>query len=121
MPESNQYPALITNDLTATIAISASLSGSVDVNGTTIAGYIMPAAWTAAGITLQVSVDGTNFFNLYDQYGNEVSHIVDASSFVQLTPSDMAAIRYIKIRSGTSGTPVNQAAERVITLVTRRI
>lgn len=121
MPDSTQYPAVLTCDLTATIASSASLSGAVDLSGTTLAGYVMPAAWTAAGITFKASIDGTNFFDLYDQFGNEVKHTVDAGRVVSLTPSDMASIRYIKIRSGTSASVVNQVAERVITLITRAV
>lgn len=121
MPNSNQYTPLITSDLTATIASSASLSDAIDVSGTTICGYIMPASWTSADITFQASVDGTNFFDLYDQYGIEVKHSAAASHFVQLTPADMASIRFVKFRSGTSGSAVSQASQRVITLVTRAI
>lgn len=121
MPNANQYPPVITSNNTATIASSASLSDAIDLGGTTLSGYIMPATWTAANITFQASVDGTNFYNLYDQFGNEVTNVVSTSRFVCLTPSDMASIRYIKIRSGSSSTPVAQAAERLITLVTRAV
>lgn len=121
MPNSNQYPSVITNDLSATIASSGSLSGAVDLRGTTLSGYIMPSAWTTADLTFQGSVDGTNFSALYDSFGNEINHPVAASRFVALNPADFAGIRYLKIRSGTTGTPVNQAAERIITLVTRAV
>ena len=121
MPNSNQYPSVITSDLTTTIASSASLSGSADLGGTTLSGYIMPAAWTAADLTFQGSVDGANFSDIYDSFGNEVSHSVAASRFVALNPADFAGIRYLKIRSGTTGAPVNQAAERIVTLVTRAV
>ena len=121
MPSTNQYQAIITSDLTATIASSASLSDAMDLCGTTLAGYIMPASWTAADITFQVSVDGTNFYNLYDQYGNEVRHTVSTSRFVALTPSDMAGVRYVKFRSGTSGSAVTQGSSRAITLVARSV
>ncbi|MDB2415442.1 hypothetical protein N9W34_06695 [Rickettsiales bacterium] len=121
MPNSKQYPAIVTSDLSATIASSESLSDVIDLSGTTLSGYVMPASWTAADITFSVSADGTNFNDLYDQFGNEVNHTVDASRFIALLPSDFAGIRYLKIRSGTSGTPVNQGAERVITLVARAV
>ena len=119
MPNSTQYQPIITSNLTATLANAASLSDAIDLNGTTMVGYIIPAAWTAADITFQVSVDGTNFNNLYNQFGNEVKHIVAASRFIVLTPSDMAGVRYIKFRSGTNITPVAQGAQRLINLVTR--
>ena len=121
MPNSTQYQAVISSNLTATIANTASLSDAMDLSGTTLAGYIMPASWTSANMTFQVSVDGTNFHNFYDQFGNEVSHTVSTSRFVALNPSDMASVRYIKFRSGTNGTPVAQGADRLITLVSRAV
>jgi hypothetical protein len=119
MSNANQYPSLITSDLTATIANGASLSGAIDLRGTTLVGYIMPASWTAADITFRGSVDGTNFFDLYNQFGIEIKHTVAASRFIALIASDLASIRYIKVRSGTTGTPVNQGAERILTLIAR--
>lgn len=121
MSDSTQYQSLITSNLEATIASSGSLSDVIDVRGTTLTGYIMPSAWTAADVTFQGSVDGTNFFNLHDQFGNEIKHVVDASRFIALNPSDLASVRFFKIRSGTSAAAVNQAAERKITIVTRSI
>ena len=121
MQNSNQYPPVITSNIIVTIASSASLSNAIDLSGTTFSGYVTPAAWTSANITFQASVDGTNFFNLYDSFGNEVTNVVSTSRFVSLVPSDMASIRYLKFRSGTSATPVSQAAERQITIVTRTV
>lgn len=121
MPDSSNYQSAITHNLTVTIANAASLSGAADLGGTTLVGYIMPSSWTAADITFQGSVDGTNFFNLYDQFGNEVRHVVSSSRFVALNPADLASIRYLKIRSGTSGSAVSQGADRVVTLVTRAV
>jgi hypothetical protein len=90
MPNANQYPAVITSNLTATIASSSSLSDVLDLFGTTLSGFVMPASWTSANITFQASVDGTNFFDLYDQFGVEVTHVVAASRFIRFAPSDMA-------------------------------
>ena len=121
MPNSTQFNSLITSDLVTTIANGASVSDAIDLSGTTLCGYIMPSAWTSASITFQASVDGTNFYDLYDQYGTEVTHTVSPSRFVALTPSDMASIRYIKFRSGTAASAVNQGAQRQITFVARVI
>lgn len=121
MPNSTQFPAILTGNLNATIANASSLSDAIDLNGTTLVGYIIPSAWTAADITIQGSADGTNFHDLYNSSGNEIKHVVDADQFITLSPSGMACLRHIKIRSGTSSTPVNQAAQRVITLVTRSV
>ena len=121
MPDSFAYTPVITSNLSATIANAASLSNATDISGTSLVGYIMPAAWTSADITLQASVDGTNFYDLYDEFGNEITHNVDASRFIALAPSDLVSVRHIKFRSGTSAAATNQGAERVITLVTRAV
>lgn len=66
-------------------------------------------------MTFQVSVDGEKFYNLYEHDGSEVEFTVDVDSAL------FASFPYIKIRSGTSSTPVVQAAERVITLISRAV
>jgi len=121
MPDSYSFSPVITSNLSTTIANGASLSGAVDISGTTLVAYIMPSSWTAADITFEVSADGVNFYNLYDQFDNEVINHVDASRFVAVIPSEFASIRYIKFRSGTSSSAVNQGAERSITLITRAV
>lgn len=105
---------------------SASLSDKVDLQtiGPTsgIIAIQMPTAWTAAAITFQGSPSLQDpFQDIYDQGGTEISITVDASRYVVLdqdTRSKLMGLRFIKLRSGTTGTPVNQAAERTIELVT---
>lgn len=105
---------------TATVAGGASLSGEIDLKGCTMYGLIMPVAWTAANLTFQVSnVSGGTFQDLYDDVGVEVTVTAAASRSIALdfAALKMAPWRYIKIRSGTSGSPVAQGAERAITIV----
>lgn len=104
---------------TVTIANGASLSGILELGGGILTGMILPAAWTAAGITFQGSVDGTNFYNLYDEFGAEITLTVDASRYIRLNPTDNYSIPYMKLRSGTSGSAVNQGADRILTLIIR--
>jgi hypothetical protein len=101
---------------TVTIANGASLSGAVDLGGRKLVAIIMPDAWTAASLTFQGSVDGTNFFNVYDG-ATERTLAVAANYYSALNIADWVGFRWVKIRSGTAGTAVNQAAERVLTLV----
>lgn len=102
------------------IANGESLSTAVDLTDSLVlVGLQMPAAWTAAGITLQASVDGITYGDLKDYAGNEYSLVVTADDYLYLDPAELVSIRYLKVRSGTSGTPVNQAAERTITLLVR--
>lgn len=105
---------------TVTIASGASLSGAADLDQYTLAAVVLPAAWTAAALTFQVTYDGTNYFDLSDYFDGEVtvsSTIAVASKAISLRPSQFLRVAGVKVRSGTSGTPVNQAAARIITLV----
>ena len=76
----------------------------------------MPAAWTAASLTYQASADGVTYDDMYDG-ATERSLTVAASRYMMQNIGDWVGIRYLKIRSGTSGSPVNQGGARVITLV----
>lgn len=105
---------------TTTIANGASLSGEVDLEGYSLVGIIMPAAWTAADLTFQAATttEGT-FCDVYDNSGVEVSTDADASRAIGTdgVALALAPFRFVKLRSGTTGTPVNQGAERTISLV----
>jgi hypothetical protein len=96
--------------LTATIANGASLSDALTLNGKQVAVIEMPAAF----LTFQSSMDGTNYFNIYDENGDEVYLIVDATRRVHTDIAALSQHKYIKLRSGTSTTPVNQGAARTI-------
>lgn len=102
---------------TATIAISESLTGEIDLTGLTLVGVIMPSAWTTADLTFQTGVVSGSLSNHYDQNDIETTVYVGASRDVQIDVQTFLGRRYMKIRSGTSGTPVAQAAARELTLV----
>ena len=106
-----------TTTKSATIANGASLSEEIDLGGYGLAAIEMPAAWTAANLTFQAaSASAGTFKNVYDAAGNQLTVTADASRVLTDIP-ELAPLRFIKIRSGTSGTPVNQGAERTITLI----
>lgn len=101
----------------ATIASGASLSGAVDCGeGWAPVGIGMPTAWTAADLSFQVSEDGATWREMMIDAKSAA-----ASGYVPLSPANWCGVRYLKVRSGTSGTPVNQAAERVLTVRTARL
>lgn len=104
-------------ELTVTIANAASLSGAVNLAGMDLTRIKLPAAWTAASLTFQVSEDGSTFQDLYDTSGEVTLTTPGTSRSVQVDPNNFAGIQWIKVRSGTSGTPVNQGGARSITLV----
>lgn len=101
--------------LNAVIANGASLSDSLYVWPCQASAIIMPAAWTAASMTFQGSMDGVNFFDLFNDSGVEYEIPVLVSQAVQLNVP--LTFPYVKIRSGTTGTPVNQGGARSVTLV----
>lgn len=96
-----------------------SLSAAVNVpQGLTLVGIQMSAAWTAAAITFQGSVDGSVFQDMFNAAGTEVSVTTAAGRFVALDPGVYQSfVKQIKVRSGTSGAAVNQAAQRDLYLV----
>lgn len=110
-------PAPLATNQTVTIANGASLSNSVDLGGRALSAILMPAAWTAAALTFQASLDGVTFFNLLDGAGAEITASAAAGSFIRLSINDWLALRYLKIRSGTAAIPVNQGADRILSLV----
>lgn len=107
---------------TATIPNGTAVSNTVDLGKETLLGYIMPAAWTATGLTFQTSPDGVlTPADVYDATGTEISHVVAASRVVRVNPADWVGVRFIKIRSGTAASPVNQGAARDIILLTKPV
>lgn len=109
--------------ITATILSGASLSDEIDLGHHRIATILMPAAWTTANLTFQVaSASGGTFKDLYDDGGVEVNVTAAAARAIgiDLNAGPLAAARFLKIRSGTTGTPVNQGGDRALVLVTKR-
>lgn len=112
LPVGGSYPV----NFTATIANGASLSGAVDLGRAVLSAVIMPAGWTAADLTFQVSADNATFVDLYDGNVERVVTGPAASRALNLS-LDWSAYRYVKVRSGTAAAAVNQGASRALTLV----
>lgn len=107
----SQYPVTISN--------GQSLSGPVDMGAGRLFAIVMPAAWTAANLTFQASPDGVTYSNVFDSTGTEVTFTAAASQYIiNAVPVEWIGVRYVKVRSGTSGTPVNQGADRALTIIT---
>lgn len=104
--------------LTATIATGASLSDVVTIpDGFRVDALAIPAGWTTANMTFQVSIDGTNFYDAYE-YGNELLFYPIAGKATCLGPENSLKIskRYLKVRSGTAATAVAQTTGAAISL-----
>lgn len=107
----------------STVAAGATGLGTViDLGGMQVGAIQMPATWAAAAITFQASADGVTYQDLYDDGGLEVSVTAVQGHCVALNTNalNLAALRYIKPRSGTSATPVNQTAGAILTFILKR-
>lgn len=105
-----------------TIASGASVSDALDMGAHSLLGVILPAAWTDAALTIEVSTDNATWIGLaYDDTGSQCNVIASpaVSSAYALSALGLMPYRYIRLRSGTTATPVNQGAGRVITVITR--
>jgi hypothetical protein len=114
------------NFVEVTIASGESLSEAVDLGqGESLVGIQMPGTWTTADLTFAGSIDGGRTFgNIYDGNGTsetEVTVPADAGQVIRLDPADWVLFRHLKVRSGTSGTPVAQGGDRTIRLAKRAI
>lgn len=113
---------------TKTITIGTSSDGQsseIDLSGIELQAFRMPSAWTAGAITFLASdVTAGTFYDVYDSGGTELNLTVAASRTIGLTQAHRAvlrALRFIKFRSGTTGTPVQQAASRTIEIIYKAI
>ena len=110
----------VLHNIDVVILNTESLSGAAALKGLALVGVIIPGVWTAAGIAFNVSIDGTNYNNLY-WGGSAVEEAVDADEHHAVDPAKFLSAKFIKILSGTVAAPVVQGGDRTITLVCRPI
>lgn len=132
--------------LTAHILKGASLSDEINIGGTKAFAILMPSNWTTAGITFQaashahvyndlVTEDGNDlisegaldfialasgtFKDVYGDDGTEISITAAAGRAIVINNKKDAlfSLPYIKIRSGTTGSPQAQGADRSFTII----
>ena len=119
MVDKNEVQETIDLDETVTISSGQSLSAAFPCGGMRLVGLQMPASWTAAVITFQASKSATGTFgDVRNADGSEFSvNVVAGTDWIALDPIDFFGMKYIKIRSGTSATPVAQGADRQISAI----
>lgn len=104
-----------------TITAGASLSSAVYVGGLQLVSIQLPSTWTTAGITFQGALDGSGnegdaglnatFVNLQTSAAAELAVSSIAASFIITVANlNIDSMRWLKIRSGTSGSPVTQVS-----------
>ncbi|MDD3030419.1 MAG: hypothetical protein PHS57_09140 [Alphaproteobacteria bacterium] len=112
----------ISETMTATVAENASLTETIACRGLRLASVTLPSAWTTANLTFQTSFDeGATWVDLHDQNGNEVVAVAAPGVCTVLFPSLFASLRFVRVRSGTSLTPIAQEAARSLILILRAV
>lgn len=103
------------------IPSGTSQSLEINVNAGRIVGILMPAGWDAAGITFlglirqpNVNPPAPVFAKVQDAGGVEVTITTPAlDTYVAIADTGaLLGLGRVKLRSGTSGAPVNQTAQR---------
>ena len=99
-----------------TIASGQTTSNQVELNGRTVVGVYMPAAFTGSALTFLVEDADGNDKTMADGAGADVSKTVAADKMVLLNPADFAAVNKVKLVSGSS-----EAADRHFYLAVREV
>lgn len=116
-------PTALRSTQVASIAAGANVSGTIDLMRTAFLGFVAPSGWTTAALNIEVSTDNTNWSSLYDAYGSvsgSLSTLVAGAAYA----TDMVSLlpfRYVRLRSGTSASPVNQTIQRDFKIITREL
>jgi len=115
----------VAESTTKTVTIlngATGLSGAIDLEGYQLAAIIMPDTWVSAAITYLASDTLAGTYKPVYNNGIEVSGTVAQATVASVADNALALapLRFIKLRSGTAGTPVNQTADRVLTLILKR-
>jgi hypothetical protein len=95
-------------------------SGTLELVTETVVGVYMPDQWDAADMAFSASQDGTNFADVYD-FGSPLTVQADAGWYVPLDYTKFVGVAFLKIKSVSGGSPLNQTAEREIVPVFRTL
>jgi hypothetical protein len=91
-----------------TIPKGQSLSDGVDCSEGEIVRITVPQEFTDANLTFQVSSDGEMYNDLYKDDGDEVTISASADTTIFIGHNWVKSVAFIKIRSGTRNSPVEQ-------------
>jgi hypothetical protein len=104
------------NKLGGTIAAGQSVSNVVKLFSYAVVGLTVPADWTPAVMSVIVSPDGNEFYDLFDGTGHEFTFNVVPGAMIQIDPVLLSCAVAVKLRSGTRDAPVAQQADCVFAL-----
>ena len=98
-----------------TIAAGQSLSDAIDLTAGRPVRLTMPAGWTPANLTFQISTDGQFFNDLYALDGRRAREVLvgGVSPGIGVALAGLTGNVHYRVRSGTARNPVPQSEERV--------
>lgn len=100
---------------------AGTVSDSIDLKDSRVIGFVPDTAWTTANITFKTWNPVTSEWVNVCSDTAEISYEFTDSTFTIAKQTDFAGIRYLKVRSGTSGTPVVQKySHKHVGIITRR-
>lgn len=104
-----------------TIAAGESLSDALDCNVGSLVRITLPAAWTDAPLSFEMSTDGEFYNEVCDASGREITANVLTGAALVIDEKFSRALGWLKVRSGTKERPVPQAAERAFAVAMRTL
>ena len=105
-------------------AALATRGGIVNLDGKVPVRLLIPGTWasTAVRVRVRVSEDGTTYYPLYDDTGNQKSIVVSTGRAVALDPVEFAGVTYLQLRgTQATGTAAAQSAACRITVIARLV
>ncbi len=103
-----------------TITSGQSESSALELISETLVGIYMPAAWDTADLAFLASSDGLSFSEMHE-FGSALTTQASAGQYVPLDFTKFVGAAYVKVRSESGGSAVNQTAERILTPVFRTL
>jgi len=100
--------------VTATITDGNTVSAEVQLGRMTVTHMLLPASFEGTSVTFDVTLNGSTWYDLYDQDGTEVSVAVSSSRAILLQPADFIGVLGFRITSSSA-----QTGDAVVTFVTR--
>ena len=98
---------------TITIPISTATSSSYELGGTHLIGIIMPSAFTGTKLTIEGSIDGINFYQLYGSTSGTAKEIkVTANKFIEIESNYDNPFNFVRLVSSAS-----ESAQRILQIV----
>lgn len=97
---------------TVTIANGGTVSSVLDLGGSRLAAFLVPAAWDGGNVTVHGSQDGTTYALINLQNGSPLEATPVAGQWTVLMDLDTWAFRYIKLIAASA-----VGANRVITVL----